>query len=69
MRMCSFYLGILIKGGPQLWVAPQSNDLVELGFISTPLLLPSLVQFLCLLLSLLHVHWFLFTSTLSCDVM
>ena len=26
------YLGILIKGGPHLWVAPQGDDPVELGF-------------------------------------
>ena len=24
------YLGILIEGSPQLWVAPLSNDLTEL---------------------------------------
>ena len=63
------YLSVLIKGGPQLWVAPQRDDLVELRFIRTPLLLTGIIQFLCLLASLLHVCWFLFTSTLSCDIM
>ena len=63
------YLSVLIKGGPQLWVAPQRDDLVELGFIRAPLLLTGIIQFLGFLASLLHVHWFLFTSTLSCDIM
>ena len=62
------YLGILIKGGPQLWKAPQNNDLVELGIIHAPLLCTSVMQLLCLLASLLHVCWSLLTITLQCDI-
>ena len=60
------YLGVLIKDGPQLWEAPQSNDLVELGVISTPLVCTSIMQLLGLLASLLHVCWGLLTITLHC---
>ena len=66
------YLEVLIKGGPQLWEAPVTKDLVELGFIRAPLLLPSIKQFLCLLVSLLHVCWSLLTIALHamwCHVM
>ena len=62
------YLEVLIKGGPQLWEAPVTKDLVELGFIRAPLLLPSIKQLLCLLASLLHVCWNLLTITLQRDI-
>lgn len=62
------YLGVLIEGSPQLWVASLSNDLVELGFISAPLLLPSIIKLLGLTASQIHVHWARLTTTLSCDI-
>ena len=62
------YLGILIKDGPQLWEAPQSNDLVELGVIRTPLVCTGIMQLLCLLASLLCICWSLLTITLQCDI-
>ena len=49
-------LGVLIKGGLQLREAATCNNQVKLGFISSPALLPSLVQFLGFPLGLLMVH-------------
>jgi len=62
------YLGVFIEGSPQLWVASLSNDLVELGFIGAPLLLPSIIELLGLTVSQIHVHWARLTTTLSCDI-
>ena len=60
------YPDIFIKGGPELWEAPDSNDLVELGLICAPLLFSSLIELLRLSVCLSHIYChILFTTTLT----